>query len=136
MTEKANAQGPSKLVADLISASKATRQAALSRVLSMRNQQALDAVEEAIKRLTGKQHIEFYKPGGMRMGMPQQAYDQILQLAREGKFADEPALVQSLIPGVAFLNQDLMTELERADAEALTIYQYLGVQMQLKMMIG
>jgi len=104
--------------------------------MNMRNRQALDAVEEAIKHLTGKQHIEFYRPGGMRMGSPQQAYDQILQLAREGKLSDDPALIQSLIPGVAFLNQDLMTELARVDANALAIYQLLGVQMQLKLQVG
>jgi len=136
MNEETDAQEVSKLAGDLMSINKATRQGALGRVMNMRNQQALDAVEEAIKRLTGKQHIEFYKPGGMRMGSPQQAYNQILQMAREGKLSDDPALVQSLIPGVAFMNQDLMTELGRIDAKALAIYQLLGVQMQLKMLVG
>jgi hypothetical protein len=136
MKEEANAQGVSKLVGDLMSTNKATHQAALGRVMSMRNRQALEAVEKAIKRLTGKQHIEFYKPGGMRMGSPQQAYNQILEMAREGKLSDDPALAQSLIPGVAFMNQDLMTELGRIDAKALAIYQLLGVQMQLKMLVG
>jgi len=120
----------------LMSTNKATRQAALGRVMSMRNRKALEAVEEAVKRLTGKQNIEFYKPGGMRMGSPQQAYNQVLEMAREGKLSEDPALVQSLIPGVAFMNQDLMTELGRTDAKALAIYQLLGVQMQLKMMVG
>ena len=136
MKEQANTQGVSKLVGDLTSTNKATRQAALGRVMSMRNREALDAVERAIKRLTGKQDIEFYKPGGMRMGSPQQAYNQILKMAREGKLSDDLALVQSLIPGVAFMNQDLMTELGHIDADALAIYQLLGVQMQLKMMVG
>lgn len=136
MKEEANAQGVSKLVGDLMSTNKATRQAALGRVMSMRNRKALEAVEEAVKRLTGKQNIEFYKPGGMRMGSPQQAYNQVLEMAREGKLSEDPALVQSLIPGVAFMNQDLMTELGRTDAKALAIYQLLGVQMQLKMMVG
>ena len=122
MNEGTQGQGISKLTGDLMSSNKATRQAALGRVMSMRNRQALDAVEEAIKQLTGKQHIEFYRAGGMRMGSPQQAYDQILQMAREGKLSDDPALVQSLIPGVAFLNQNLMTELTRIDEKALEAF--------------
>lgn len=136
MNEGTHAQGTSKLVKDLTSTNKSTRQAALAQVMNMRNRQALDAVEEAIKHLTGKQNIEFYRPGGMRIGSPQQAYDQILQMAREGKLADDPALTQSLIPGVAFLNQNLMSELARVDEKALAIYQLLGVQMQLKLQIG
>lgn len=136
MKENANAQGVSKLVGDLMSTNKTTRQAALGRVMSMRNREALEAVEEAVRRLTGKETIAFYKPGGMRMGSPQQAYNQVLELAREGKFSDDPALVQSLIPGVAFMNQNLMTELGRIDDKALAIYQLLGVQMQLKMQVG
>lgn len=136
MNEGNDAQGGSKLVKDLMSTATSTRQAALGQVMGMRNRQALDAVEEAIRNLTGKQHIEFYRPRGMRMGSPQEAYDQILQLARDGKFADDPALVQSLIPGVAFLNQALMSELARVDAKALAIYQLLGVQMQLALQVG
>ena len=127
----------SNLERDLISANKAIRQAALGKVINMQNREALNAVEVSIKRLTGKQHIEFYKPGGMVLIRSGEAYNQILEIAREGRMADDPALIQSLIPRVSILeNQDLMTELERVDAKAMAIYQLLGVQMQLKAIVG
>ena len=132
----AKARKPSKLVKDLMSTVMATRQRAIGQVLQMRNRKALEAVEEAVKRLTGKEKIEFYRPGGMRGGSPQEAYDRVLKLAREGRFTDDPALVQSLIPGVAFMNNELMSKLALIDAKALAIYQLLGVQMQLKMQVG
>jgi hypothetical protein len=72
--------------------------------------------------LTNKKNIKFYKPLGIHAGSLQVAYDQIIKLARSGKFSDDPALVQSLIPGVAFMNQHLMQELVKLDAKALTIY--------------
>jgi len=130
------AEGASPLVKDLIGDDMSARQAALGRVLNMGNREALDAVEEAIRRLTGKKEIDFYRPGGMRMGSPQDAYNQVVELARKGKMGDDPAHVQSLIPGVAFMNQQLMQELGRIDKKALTLYQLLGVQMQLKMKVG
>ena len=135
MKETPNTQEMQQLVEKLLSTHKPTRQAALGQALNMRSQQALNAVEEAIKRLTGKQNIEFYRTGGMRISSPQQAYNQILQMARDGQLAADPAFVQSLIPGVAFRNQDLMTELEHINAEALALYQLLGVQMQLSIWV-
>jgi hypothetical protein len=129
-------EGASQLVENLMSVKMSTREAAISQVLSMGDHRALEAVEDAICRLTGKKNIEFYSPRGMRAGSPQAAYDQVMKLARSGEFSDDPVVVQSLIPGVAFMNQQLMRELAELDAKALAIYQLLGIQMQLKMQVG
>lgn len=131
-----NTEGASQLVENLMSVKMSIREAAISQVLSMGNHQALEAVEDAICRLTDKENIEFYRPRGMRAGSPQAAYDQVMKLARSGEFSDDPVLVQSLIPGVAFMNQQLMQELAKLDAKALAIYQLLGIQMQLNMQVG
>jgi hypothetical protein len=131
-----NTEGASQLVKNLLSVKMSTRGAAISQVLGMGDHRALEAVEEAIRRLSGKENIEFYRPRGMRAGSPQAAYDQVIKLARSGEFSDDPVLLQSLIPGVAFMNQQLMQELAELDAKALAIYQLLGVQMQLKMQVG
>lgn len=127
----------SQLTKELISGSQQVRDTAIGKVLSLRNQESLDSVEIAIKQLTGKENIEFYRPGIMLGGFaPKEAYERILQIARDGKISEDPALVQSMIPKVSFLNQNLMQELERIDSNSLAIYQLLGIQIQLSIMLN
>ncbi len=129
-------QGASKQVLALMSTELSIREPALNRALQLGDAAALQEVEEAIKRLTGKRQIDFYRPGGMHMGSPQEAYNQVVALARQKKFSQDPAFVQSLIPGVAYMNEQLMRELLTIDPKALAIYQLLGIQMQLKIQVG
>ena len=126
----------SNLVRNLMSTNMSIREAAISQVIQNKDKKSLEAVEDAIKRLTGKQKIEFYKPGGIRAGSPKEAYDKLVQLAKKKKFSDDPANIQSLIIGVSLLNNNLMQELSNIDAKELAIYQLLGVQMQLNTYLG
>ncbi len=129
-------QNASPLVNNLISSENKKRETAISQVLAMANYEALEAVENAIYRLTNKKDLQFYKPGGERSGYRQEVYNLILYFAHSGMLFDDPVLIQSLIPKVAQKNQQLMQELAEIDQSVLAIYQLLGIQMQLKMQMS
>jgi hypothetical protein len=104
-------------------------ESALATVIELRN---VDMVEKAIRQRTGKPDFQFYKPQGMFVSSPDEVMAQILEFSKTGQFTQEAELIQSLIPKVGLMNNELMDELLKISVKDLSLYQLLGVQMQLR----
>lgn len=114
-----------------------TREAAIAFVLANPGPESLSAVEEAIRTLSGKTDITFYKPGGYKERKPaQQVMNEVLEMAMGSQFMKDPAYLQSLIPMMGAYNQPVMVELGKIDNSYQALYQLLGVQMQLALQLG
>jgi hypothetical protein len=133
-SDEASSEGNmDELIDGLSSLDLSTRQKAIMRIMG-KGPRELRAIEEAIKRLTGKQDIKFYEPYSRPSQSSAKAYEQILRLAREGRLLDDLALVQSLFESVdlAYKGSDIARELKHiVDAKTFAVFQLLASQLAL-----
>lgn len=101
---------------------------------------ALAGVEEAIARLANHQNIFFYRPSGSIKRYSQQeiqeAYDQIIHLARRDALLADPALTQALaliVDAQGHRGNELLNELPQYGL-SFQAYQLLGLQFTLSNM--
>jgi tetratricopeptide (TPR) repeat protein len=131
-------ESEAKFIQDLISNNTRVRQQALGEILKLGNRDALGYVEAAIKKITGLNDIQYYevKFGRMRATDPNRTYIAIMQLVHDKTFFTNPGKVQSLIPGIGWKNDQLMSELHDNYPREFILYQLLGIQMQLKLSLN
>lgn len=129
-----------KLVRGLLLPDKAQRDNWLVHALQQRSRQTLASVEEALARQAGDAGIHFFQPSGtvqLAQTLQKAAIEQIMAVAQQDKLLEDPVFTQSLMPLVGKTNnRKLLTALESVSAQALHIFQLLGVQMQLAVMVA
>lgn len=111
----------------------------LVHALHLKDKTSLASIEEAIARLAEKADIEFYIPGGdvnlSRQEM-KNAINAIINFARNDKLLEDIPKTQSVMPKIGVENNlPLMDQLKTISPRAQHIFQLLGVQLQLAILI-
>jgi hypothetical protein len=109
------------------------RQKAIMQVMN-KGPRELMAVEEALKRLTGKADIKYFAPAAVPSLSADKAYDELLMMAEENRLLDDLTLTQSLFAAVdrAFRGSKIAGDLyHMVDPKTMAVFQLLAAQLAL-----